>query len=402
MRSEEHGFGKLDRLEIWTLDGSDVEKQIAWSPYDDVQGPNRDVLWAEFIDADHLATSSRNGKVAIWKFPEIEPVCTFTTADGAIPALSPDRKLLAYCNGTEIGVFDIEKQEIVAQQPTPSRLQWSALAFSPSGRRIGCVAFDKVLVWDTATGKLENTIPCAGLPVHGGIDFPDDGFVLANGKFLIDIDHQLKFWTYNGADQVRSVGGWTFFGVTAGDRAPGALLAAQIPQPAALDLLKKALTDPNLFVLKAGTTVKLNLNGIPDAAQRDKVQQGLKKQLQAIECEVGDNGTIELQALVEGPKDRDISFRRSGDYKMKEYITRVRFVYQGQPAWEASATNVPFFVSLKKGENIGTYLSQHEKPEYGFFDRVELPKFIQKPAAGQGPARSLTLGQSQVTVNGIK
>jgi hypothetical protein len=402
MRRTESGFGNCDRLEVWTLDGSRVQKEVVWIPYGDVQGGGRDVMWAEFIDAEHLATSSRGGHVAIWKFPEIEPVCHFTTVEGAVPALSPDRKLIAYSNSTEMGVVDVEKREVVAQQATPGRLQWPYLAFSPSGRRIGCVAFDKVLVWDAASGKLEQTIPCPGLTVHGGIDFPDEGFILANSKYLIDLENQLKFWTYDGQEQVVSAGGWAFFAVTDGERNPGALLPAQIPHPAARELLKKALTDPNLFVLKAGTTVKLNLTGIPDAAQRDTVQQALAKRLQSIDCKIGENGTIELAATIEGPKDREVSFRRSGDYKMKEYLSRVRFVYQGQPTWEATATNVPFIVTLKKGENIGTHLSQREKPDYDFFSRVEIPKFLQKPVAGQGAGRSLTLGQSRLSTNGIR
>jgi hypothetical protein len=128
----------------------------------------------------------------------------------------------------------------------------------------------------------------------------------------------LKLWTYQGHDQVRSVAGWTFFGVTEGDKNPGALVAAQVPHPAAKDMLKKALTSPDLFVLKAGTTVKLDLSGIPDAAERERVQEALTKRLQAIQCQVGPNGTIELAASIEGPKEREISFIRSGDYKVPD------------------------------------------------------------------------------------
>ena len=57
---------------------------------------------------------------------------------------------------------------------------------------------------------------------------------------------------------------------------------------------------------------------------------------------------------------------------------------------------------LKKGENMETHLRGLEHPNYEFFERGQLPKFLQKPAAGQGPNRSLTLGQSKVTVNGMR
>ncbi len=401
MRRDEFGFGNQDRLEVWLLKGKNVVRSVVWTPYDDVQGAARDVLWGEFIDSTHLATSSRAGKVVIWSYPELEPLTTFSLVDGAVPALSPDRKRIAYCNGKEVGIYDIVRGEVIAQQATPQPLQWPYLAFSPSGKKLGCVASDKVLVWDVASGNLERTIPCTGIHVHGSIDYPDDNFVLAGGKFLIDLENQLKLWTYEGQEKVVSAAGWTFFAVTDGEQKPGALVAAQIPQPAVKDLLKKALTDPNLFVLRAGTTVRLNLAGIPDAAQREHVRSALTARLQAIGCQAGDNGTIELAASMEGPKVRQISYHGSGDYKVQEYLGRVKFVYQGDTAWETTGTNVPFVISLKRGENVGDHLRQREKPDYTFFDRVELPKFLQKPTKGQGPGNSLTLGQSRVTTTGI-
>lgn len=397
------GFGNADELEICTIKGSQIVKSVVWAPYSDASyAPHRDVMWAAFLSPDHLATSSRGGKVVIWKFPEIKPECTFTLADGAVPAVSPDRTLIAYCNGSDVGLFDVAKRQVIAQQSIPEKLQWPYLAFSPSGRRLGCVAFNKVLVWDVASGKLERTIPCTGINVHGGIEFPDENFVLANNTYLIDVENQLKAWTYNGAEMVRSAAGWTFFAVS-GDNSSGAVGAGQVPHPAAKELVKRALTDPDLFVLKAGTTVKLNLDGIPDPAQRERVQKSLTKRLEGIQCKAGQNGTIELAALMEGPKDREISFRRAGDYKMKEYVSRVKFVYQGQPAWESAATNFPaFIIHLKKGENIESHLRSLEKPNYDFFDQVELPKFLQKPTAGQAAGGSLTLGQSRVTPSGLQ
>ncbi len=401
MRRDEFGFGNLDRLEVWTLAGKAPEKSITWIPYDDVKGAGRDVMWAEFLDPDHLATSSRAGKLVIWKYPQIEPICSLDLVDGAVPGLSDDRKFIAYCNGSDVGLFDVTKREVVAQQATPEKLTWPYLAISPSGKRIGCISQDKVLVWDFATGKLERQFAVTGIHIHGGIEFPDDGFILGNSKFLIDVDNQLKFWTYDGQEQARSKAGWTFFAITDGDKKPGTLGTGQLPHPAAKDLLKKALTDPDLFVLKSGTKVKLNLEAIP-AAERERVQKGLTQRLQGIGCQPDPNGTIDLIASMEGPKEREVSFRHSGDYKMQEYVNRLRFVFQGQPAWESSSSNVPFMVSLKRGENLGTHLKSLEKPEYGFFDRVELPKFVQKPVAGQAASRSLTLGQSKVTTSGIR
>ena len=401
MRRDEFGFGNLDRLEVWSMKSGKIEKLWICTPYEEVSGGPRDVMWAEFLDTEHLATASRGGKVAIWKYPEMEPICWFQSADSK-PALSPDRKLIAYCTGDDVGLFDVEKRQVVAQQSTPMKLQWPQLAFSPSGKRLGCIAFDKVLMWDVASGKLEQSFAPTGIMIKDSIEFPDDNYLLGNGKFLIDMANQLKFWQYEGADQIRCINGTAFIAVSAGNNAPGALLTMQLPHAGAKDLLKKALTDPTLFVLRAGTTVKLDLNGIADATQRATVEQALTKRLATIDCKPGPAGTIDLVASVEGPKDRELQYHAAGTYKTKEFFTKVKFVYQGQPAWESSGSNISFIISLKRGDNIENHLREREKPDYTFFDRVELPKFLQKPTAGQGPGRSVTLGQSTITTAGLK
>ncbi|HET6425797.1 MAG TPA: SHD1 domain-containing protein [Planctomycetaceae bacterium] len=220
MRREEFGFGNQDRMEVWTLRGSKITKLVEWVPYTDLNGADKDVLWAEFTDAETLATSSRSGRVALWKFPDIAPICYFDTVNGGVPGLSPDRKLIAYSNGEHIGIFDVAKREVTMQRPTPSKLTWPYLAFSPSGKRIGCIAQDKMLCWNTEDGALINEIPANGAQFHGGIDFPHDNFILANNRILVDVENQIKLWQYDGAEQLKSVGGWTFIAATDGSK-PG-------------------------------------------------------------------------------------------------------------------------------------------------------------------------------------
>jgi len=409
MRREEFGFGNQDRLEVWTVDGQEVVKKLSFTPYENGQGSARDVMWAEFVDADTLATCSHTGSVILWKFPEIRAECVLNlVSHGMVPVVSPDRRLIAYCSGKELGLFDVNKKQVIAQQATPEEVHRPVLAFSPSGKQLACAgttrttASSKIFVWEVASGQLQQTLSGAGLAAHGLIHFPADGFVLAWDKYLIDVENQLKLWTYDGGEAVRTAGGWTLFGVSEGDKKDGALVAEQVPHDGATDLLKKALTDPSLFVLRAGTTVKINVAGIRDASQQGRVQNSLAKRLETIGCQAGPAGTIELVATVEGPKERDVSYHGSGDFKVQEYISKLQFVYEGKPAWESAASTVPGVVTIKSGENVGSILKATEKPNYDFFDRIELPRFLQKPADGKKATRSLTLGQSRVTSAGIR
>jgi hypothetical protein len=107
-------------------------------------------------------------------------------------------------------------------------------------------------------------------------------------------------------------------------------------------------------------------------------------------------------AKTEGPKQKQVSFINSGDYQVSEYYTKLSFVYQGKTAWETGNTNIPGIVSLKAGENIeGVLRKASQGPEYGFYDRVVLPRFLQKPG-DQSAGGGQTLGNSNITPEGVR
>ena len=120
-------------------------------------------------------------------------------------------------------------------------------------------------------------------------------------------------------------------------------------------------------------------------------------------CPIQANAAVEVAASVEGPKEKEISYMFTGDYKVQEYRTWVRFVYQGKPIWETSGTNIPMVLMLKKGENVeGVLRKASSQPSYGFFDKVVLPAFLQKPADNQGAGRGQTLGACRVAPSGFQ
>lgn len=400
MRRNEFGFGNLDRLEIWSLAGRDVAQARVWVPYDDVKGADRDVMWADFLDVNTLATASRGGRVALWDMSSMEPLCHFQLCKGAVPAVGPNRKWIAFCSTDRVGVFDVETREVIAAQDIPTKLTWPHVAFSPSGGKIGCIASDRILVWDTASGQLEKNFTTPGIHINGGIDFPDEGFILGKNEFLIALDTQLKLWQYQGVQHARTIGGATFLAVAG--HGPGALMATSLPHSAAQSILESALKQPDLFVFREGTPVKLNTSTIP-APHQQRVTEALTKKLQAMKCPIQPNAAVEVAATVEGPKRKEISYMFTGDYKVQEYRTWVRFVYQGKPIWETSGTNIPMVLMLKDGENVeGALRKASAQPSYGFFDKVVLPEFLQKPADDQRAGRGQTLGSCRVTGTGFQ
>jgi hypothetical protein len=191
------------------------------------------------------------------------------------------------------------------------------------------------------------------------------------------------------------------FVVNAGTDKPGAVVIGQVPTPAFEKKLAEAKKQPDFFVLKPGTTVKLVLEALQDAQEREKVRTSLTAKLKERGCEVGPNGTIDLVATAEAGEERDVSYHGFGispfkSYKVRDYISKLTFNYQGKVCWQTAGSSVPGFIQLKEGETIEQVLRRSERPNYSVFQNVELPKMLMKPTGTDG------LGTSQVTVAGVQ
>ena len=271
MRRDAFGFGNHETLELWMIRGKKVRRTLSWTAYDDGWQPNRDVNWGEFVDADHALTASANGKVALWDLKTAQPLWHFETRHGATPCLSGDRKTLGFCTSDRVGLFDIASRKVIAMASTPRPLTGPITAFSPTGKRLACIAQNRILVWDTSNGKLFADFETPGINVAGGIGFPDDRFLLCGNKFVVELANQLKLWDYSGAERMQTVGPLTVAAIMP-QGAAGALLAIDLPHREARDFLDKALTQPDLFVFRAGTKVKLDVKGVP-AGDREHVRE---------------------------------------------------------------------------------------------------------------------------------
>jgi hypothetical protein len=401
MRRAEFGFGNADRLELWKLSPQGVEKKLVFVPYEAENGGGKDIKWGAFLEDGRYLTLGGSGKLALWKAGSAEPIAALQIDGGCGPAISADRKYVAFSTGKQLGILDIEKQEVAALTATP-QTPWPQLAFSPDDSQIACMCHGKLLVWNFADGKLVKDIPLAGLHLGTSeIVWPHPKYMLLSKTKLFDIENQVPLWTYNGAEAVAAVGpSQCAFVVSQGHNAPGALVVGPVPTKAFETALAAAQKQPDFFVLKQGTTVKLSLQSLQDAQEREKVREDLTAKLQERGCKVGDNGTIELVATAEAGEERDISYHGFGigfkTYKVREYISKLAFQYQGKVAWQTQGSSVPGFISLKQGETVEQVLRRSERPNYSFFSNVELPKVLIKPTDANG------LGQSKVGVTGVE
>ena len=404
MRRDEFGFGNADRLEVWGLSESGIAKEVAFVPHGDVpHAPDRDVKWGAFVDASRALTRSEGGKIVLWEVAKARPIYALDAKGGGTPALSPDRKLLAFTTGKEVGVLDVEKGDVLGLREV-GNIPFSSLAFSPSGRTLALKTMDKLRTFDVASGTPLREI----LLTHGvggdGLVWTGETHVLVGHKFLIDLENQVRLWQYDGADDAKAVGGTTLFAVGGDTNGGGAIIPASLPHPAALAALKRSMADPGFFFLKPGTGVKVDVAGVAEAGQRDKVASDLADRLRRNEDVPGQAGGLDLVASTEMGKDMEVRFRTFGapfgqerTYKVRRFITRLRLLSGGRVAWEATGqNNIPFMVQLKEGQTLEQLLKETEKFSYEFFSGTELPRLLHKPVG------AAALGTSQVSASGVR
>lgn len=386
-----------DNVEVWLVEGNRVRERQDFQPHNESWGKSSPVSWAKFADETRLVIKLENGWTTVWDFAQRQPLCHFQIDGGSTPALSFDGSTLAFYHKERVGLFDLEGFEVMAIQKVPRRLNWVHLAFSPSEKRLACVAFDSILVWETETGELYRDFQPAGLHMNMALHYPNDDFVLAGNRYLVELENMIKLWDYEGADQVQSLGGAMFFAVSPQNE-PGAVMPALLPHEPALQALDAALNQPDLFIFRKGVQVRLDLNGIP-AEQKSAVEAGLRRKLAELDISVTADAPVTVKASVTGPKQEQINYIASGTYTVQVYTTQVEVVYEGKSAWQASGSNIPHFVRLSSGENLGDVLREKSKQaDFGFFERVNFPKFLQKPAGEAQPGRTggQTIGSSKV------
>ena len=412
MKTDVFGPGGHDRLELWSLGKSGVVKGDQWIPYEGANGANggdRDVRWGAFLDTKRFATVSESGNLVIWQAKPLKPLASFPIQGGCTPALSPDRKLLAFTSGKDIGLLDVNALEVVAVQTAPMvNMAWTSFMFSPSGKRLACKVFvNKVFVYDVATGAPYREVSLQGLNAQAPTVFPDDDHLILDQHTLLDLETQVRLWQYNGNERVIVAGGLPWFEVAANQNQAGGLIPAKVPPPGAQEALAKAAKDPNFFIFRPGATVSIDTNGIPDTNQRNNVIQSITANLAKVGVKVAAGSPVVVQASLEQGKEQEISYRSLGAgfqndrFKVRPWMSRIRIVYEGKQVWDSGGSSLPFFehVRLAKDESLQDHVRKFELPNYGYFANAELPKLLTRPT-GQG--NSGTLGVSQVTLAGIR
>jgi len=185
-------------IPVWDAASAELIRSLDSSPV-------QEVAVAFSPDGERIATGGFTKDIRLWDAVTGE----FIDSIGPLPApiwdlaFSPDGERLASANfdisgsaspdAAGIHLWDVEGRELLwdyAGDGTPLRVL--SVDFSPDGKTIAYGTFDRLLILDTETGTLMQSLP---IPNHvGDLAFNPDGELLATGSD----DHKIRLWdTYS-------------------------------------------------------------------------------------------------------------------------------------------------------------------------------------------------------------
>jgi len=380
MREEaEHGQPG-DVLEVWKPSGKEVERLKAFAPLQSEKSQNK----------VQVALLGANGRVVVANFGNRGGI--FNIADGQAvttsqkvysACLSADKKYAAIL-AESLLVVDLESGDTVASLPTTLR-HGAVMAFSPDGKKLAAGFSSQITAWDLSTGEVYRDEILSGVTAVQTLPFLwTSPTHLLVGMTLVDLENHLPLWTYVGADRAANYGGVTLLAADRPGQA-GALVAMDLPHPAATAALKQALGSPGLFAVKPGTPVSIDVSGLPDAAEQEKTKAALETQLAAAGLKATPGAPVTLKAsLTSASKEEQYRVLGAGfetrSVNVTRYTSRVELVAGGQTAWQSTSGSGPsFLVRPKADETLDDAIRNSSKPNYDFFSKVSIPQYVMQP-----------------------
>jgi hypothetical protein len=191
--------------------------------------------------------------------------------------------------------------------------------------------------------------------------------------------------------------------VRAGSQRGLAVGAVKLPGPG-VEEAAQSLNREELMIVKPGTHMRLTVQAGPDT---QRVQNALVNKIQANGWVLDPNADMEMHGRLEVGKTQTVTYQMFGGFSrggsgstqsatVTPYISSIKITQGEKTIWQsASSSGAPPMVRLREGESVQDQVGGWQKPDPGFFERVDIPASILDPAKKNG------LGITEVTNRGL-
>ncbi len=382
-----NGKGQGGTIRITSTEAAAVN---LWSPFATRKGTDDERNWkySAFGNDNKLVTICQGGDGCVWDFENFKPLYRFKVGTDCWPSMSHDRKFLALCGNQFFGLMPLDSRAQPLARQAPGLQTGVRTGLSPSGQRFAAVTGSKVMVWDLNQGEVlfDGEVNEART---GNFCFVDDNFILIANELLFEFETGIKVWKYSGISGIENCMGKNL--IASVDKRGGKLFLADLPDDDVLKALARAKQQPDLFILRAGAEIDVDVSNVPSQYQGE-VRASLDEQVQRIQCRVRPGAPLKLIAKISGPKSETVHYFGAGEHQVNEYKSGMEIVFEGKTIWQRWSSNIPYVVYSNGNKSLAQQLAEAgSRPDLAMYSKMNLPKSLQKPSKdGQ------TLGASSV------
>lgn len=409
-RQDVFGHDKSNILELWKVSDTEFTRLQRWEGAPSNTQHGKDVQGAAFLsDGKTFLTWINGGLLTWWNVSEVKPLQTLQLESNTFPSITSDLKYIVGRSTNDVVLLDALSGDTLSIKPMPQE-RHLRYAISPDGKQLAGLSTNKVEVFDMQTMQLVTTIAAHGFGHESACFWATPKALLAGHPLSYIVpDLNVNAWSYDGIEKMTVLGDHVLALFSGRGNSGSTLIPLKLPHPSAQQMIDQAKNDPNFFILKPGSTVRVDASKITDPGIQQEAIEALSAKLKQVGMSVG-SGNLTLIATLEKSTDHEVAyhdfprvgFGREKTHKVPGWTYQLKLVADGRTHWTTGAGNhPPPIIHLKKDETIEEHLKQYGLPSAEFFKNVELPKYVARAQTDQ-PGGSISLRRSQVTPNGIR
>jgi WD40 repeat protein len=442
------GSGDNGVLSIARIEGGKLVPMQQWEPYADEDfKPSRDIDKAWFLTDNRVMTINGHGKMlTVWDVSKSKAIFNIPVAVSfALElSLSPDRQVMAVIMKEGIALIDLAAGRHVATIPTTGR-HYRKVAIRGDNTALAGLSDEGVTVWNLIDGKVTSEFYGTASGWNAGLQWADNYYLLADGRYLFDVDRRILLWEYRdppgvGVTAKQQNGRLNVVANPQGEQGKFTLISFAVPHSAVAELASRLPAPEALLVVKPGDKVAIEVDIDPsvslaeevqkyvsartgkidgkkekvvvlnpNGAQNDVVRQMLASALEEAGLKVVDHSDLVVKAVCKPQPTQTICVNVDGrfpprpeDFQERTVTPHASYLemsLKGEVLWKRGFIAQPNMVIwIEKGETLDKALERLTKPNASLFTNAKFSPYVAKP--GKATTNG-AYGVSRFTARGL-
>ena len=388
--SEQEGSWPPTQIDIWDLEGGQLQHVISWKPYEHVKKKEaKTILW---IDDEHVFTSNSKSHHIAWKVDSAEALYERKLDWASDPVFSPGGNQFAICTTKGIDIYELISGDHLVHVDANS--SWTGkTSFSPSGEKLIVSSGRFINIHDIASGQLVKKV----YHLYGGRGaswLTEEYLLLGNGD-VVDVARGFTLWNYKNIGEPYQGNPLNRWRLNKSQRQISCFFVPLDAMQSAVEMFAK-ISDEDLLALSPGAKISLDVQ-LTNRSLVSETESLLTRMLEDAGMTVEADQPIVLSARMEAGKPDSITYREFGIRGKETKISYTPMLYKktlliaGQEVWNSTNTQAPsFHVRLEEGKSIHQTVIEQMKQKASFFGG-KMPTHILKPIY-QKPQGSTDMG----------